>query len=83
VPLAQGQREVQGGRAECVTHTAAQAFCQLANDPQTATRLDASEARSVVGYSTVHPGTGTHQLDFDFAVAAVEAGMAGSRRVRS
>jgi hypothetical protein len=66
-----------------VTHTAAQAFCQLANDPQTATRLDASEARSVVGYSTVHPGTGTHQLDFDFAVAAVEAGMAGSRRVRS
>ena len=54
---------------------AAQALCQLADDPQAATKLDPSQARSVVGHSTVHPGTGTHQLDFDFAVAAVETGM--------
>ena len=59
-----------------LTHPATQALCQLADDPQAATRLDPSESRSVIGHTTVHPGTGTHQFDFDFAVAAVEAGMA-------
>jgi hypothetical protein len=48
VLLALRQREVQGERGRCrterVTHPAAQAFCQLADDPQAATRLDPSEA---------------------------------------
>ena len=77
--LALGQREVQGERGPCrterMTHPAAQALCQLADDPQAPTRLDPSESRSVIGHSTVHPGTGTHQLDFDDAFAVVEAGM--------
>ena len=54
---------------------ATQAFRQIADDPQAATKLDPSEAGSVVGHSTVHPRTGTHQLDFDLAVTTVEAGM--------
>jgi hypothetical protein len=58
-----------------MTDPATQAFRQIGNDPQTTTNLDPSEARSVIGYPTVHPGTETHQLDFDFAVAPVEIGM--------
>ena len=77
--LALREREVEGERGRCrpegVAHPATQAFCQVADDPKPATGLDPSDARSVIGDSTVHPGTGTHQLDFDFAVAAVEAGV--------
>jgi hypothetical protein len=80
VLLALRQREVQDERGRCraegVTHTAAKAFCQITNDPKPATRFDPCQARSVIGDSAVHPGTGTHELDLDFAVAAVEAGMA-------
>jgi hypothetical protein len=61
-----------------MTDPATQAFRQIGDDPQTATNLDPSEARSVIGYPTVHPGTETHQLDLDFTVAAVEAGMPDS-----
>ena len=80
VLLALRQREVQDERGRCraeaVTHPATQAFCQLADNSQTSTRLDPCQARSVIGDSAVHPGTGTHELDLDFALAAVEAGMA-------
>src|SRR6476660_3823982 len=62
-------------RPEGVAHPATQAFCQVADDPKPATGLDPSEARSVIGDSAVHPGTGTHQLDFDSAVAAIKTGV--------
>jgi hypothetical protein len=80
VLLALRQREVQDERHRCraegVTHPATQAFCQFGDNPQASTRLDPCQARSVIGDSAVHPGTGTHELDPDFALAAVETGMA-------
>ena len=63
-------------RAGGTVDPATQAARQLAHDPQAATKPDPSKARAVVGDAAVDPGAGTHQLDFDFTISAIEAGMA-------
>ena len=78
--LAWGQAKVERARIPCraggAVDAATQAARQIAYDPQAATKLDPSEARAVVGDPTVHPSARAHQLNFDFAISAIEVGMA-------